>query len=56
MVRRELIEIRFHKAFSDQKVKQIVESLVARPELACLSGCRVMYQGRELIARRAVGE
>jgi hypothetical protein len=42
------IEIRFHRAFSDAQVIEIVRSLLAAPQLSCLRGRRVTYQGRVL--------
>jgi hypothetical protein len=50
MVRKEAIEIRFHKSFADAAVAKIVRSLLAKPEMAGLAGARVMYQGRVLLS------
>ena|ERR1051326_979393 len=44
------IEIRFHRAFSDQRVAQIIENLLAAPELYFMSNWQVAYQGRTIRA------
>jgi hypothetical protein len=42
------IEIRFHKAFSDERVAAVVRELFSMPELAGMRGWVVTYQGRVL--------
>lgn len=44
------IEIRYHKAFSDQRVTQIVRSLLAEPALVFIRDWQVTYQGRSLLS------
>ena len=46
MVRRDAIEIRFHRTYDDRAIARIVSSLVKMPELACLATAQVTYQGR----------
>jgi hypothetical protein len=41
-----LIEIRFHKAYSDADVTRLVSTLIARPELSIMNTWRATYQGR----------
>jgi hypothetical protein len=41
-----LFEIRFHKAYSDPEVSQMVKSLLAQPQLAAMQCWKVTYQGR----------
>lgn len=41
-----LIEIRFHKSYSDADVARLVSTLIARPELALMSIWNATYQGR----------
>ncbi len=48
MVRRDAIEIRFHRAFDDKAVGRIVGELLALPALAALAQARVTYQGRTI--------
>jgi hypothetical protein len=48
MLRRDAIEIRFHRAFSDKAVARIVSTLLTLPELSCLSQAKVTYQGRPI--------
>jgi hypothetical protein len=42
------IEIRFHKAFKDQKVATILRQLLAAPELAAMRSWQVTNQGRPI--------
>lgn len=42
------IEIRFHKAFSDSAVTDLVRTLLTDPRLSSMSGWQVTYQGRRL--------
>ena len=46
MLRRDAIEIRFHRAYDDRAVARIVSLLLTMPELACLRKAQVTYQGR----------
>ncbi len=48
MIRRNTIEIRFHRAFDDRAVAGIVSQLLATPEFVCLSNAQVTYRGRAL--------
>ncbi len=48
IVRPGLIEIRYHAAFDDARVRQIVGALLAEPQLAVMKGARVTYQGRRV--------
>lgn len=52
MIRRDAIEIRFHRAYDDRSVIRIVAALLATPELACLGMAAVTYQGRPLAGKR----
>ncbi len=44
-----LINIRFHRAFSDRHVTSIAERLLKHPDMELLTGFVVNYQGRTLI-------
>ncbi len=46
MLRRDAIEIRYHKQFSDATVAGIVGLLLSQPQLEPLKGAAVTYQGR----------
>ncbi len=46
MLRRNEIEVRFHRDFRDECVAQIVTRLLRETALGMLSPVRVMYQGR----------
>jgi hypothetical protein len=48
MLRRDAIEIRFHRDFSDAAVSRIVGQLLSVPALAALATARLTYQGRVL--------
>ncbi len=48
MVRRDAIEIRFHRAYDDKAVARIMSRLLATPELACIAKAQVTYQGRAI--------
>jgi hypothetical protein len=43
-------EIRFHKAFSDEKVRSLWRKLQSLPEFSSLSLEFLSYQGRDLLA------
>lgn len=43
------IDIRFHRAFSDQHVTTMVQLLLKHPDMEPLTGFAVNYQGRPLI-------
>ena len=43
------IDIRFHRAFTDQHVTTIVQRLLRHPDMDLLTGFVVSYQGRTLI-------
>ncbi len=43
-----LIEVRYHAAFDDARVRGVITVLVAEPQLSALAGFRVTYQGRQL--------
>ena len=44
----ERVEIRFHRAFSDERVKSIWSRVLAIPEVAGAGLGRLYYQGREI--------
>jgi len=44
----ERVEIRFHKAFSDDRIRAIWRGVLMRPELAKAGFGRLYYQGREI--------
>src|ERR1041385_4735625 len=44
----ERVEIRFHKAFSDERVRNIWSRVLAIPEVANARLGRLYYQGREI--------
>jgi len=46
MVRRDAIEIRYHKQFTDAAVGGIMRLLLSQPQLEPLRGVAVTYQGR----------
>lgn len=48
MLRRDAIEIRFHRAYGDRAVARIVRRLLTTAELACLAKAQVTYQGRPI--------
>jgi hypothetical protein len=50
MVRRNAIEIRFHRAFGDKAVGRVVVELLAMPALAALALTHITYQGRTISA------
>jgi len=49
MVKPGRIEFRFHREFSDERVKQLVERMLVLPELQLLRGATVTYQTRILV-------
>ncbi len=49
MVRRDAIEIRFHRAYDDNAVARIVGQLLAFPEFSAFGQARVTYQGRVIL-------
>jgi hypothetical protein len=49
MLRRDEIEIRFHRAFSERTVEGIVSDLFGQPEFSRLTQARVTYQGRAIL-------
>ncbi|MFT3684592.1 MAG: hypothetical protein QM783_06615 [Phycisphaerales bacterium] len=48
MLRRDAIEIRFHRAFNDAAVTRIVAALLTQPELSCVTHAKITYQGRAI--------
>lgn len=48
MVRRDAIEIRFHRDFRDAAVARLVGQLLTLPQFAVLTNPQVTYQGRTL--------
>jgi hypothetical protein len=42
------IEIRYHKAFTDDAVADLLEALTAHPDLAFMRGWSATYQGRPI--------
>jgi len=51
-IKRRQIDIRYHRAFSDERVRTIVQRLLDCPEAASLAGFAVNYQGRSLLKER----
>ncbi len=49
MVKPGRIEFRYHRGFSDDRVKQLSERMLALPELQFASGSTITYQARTLI-------
>jgi len=47
------IDIRYHRAFSDERVRKIAQRLLESPEAIPIAGFAVNYQGRSLIAEKA---
>jgi len=43
------IEVRFHRAFTDEDVARLLRALAAEPGLAFLRAWRATYQGRALV-------
>jgi hypothetical protein len=43
------VEIRFHKAFSDDRIRTIWRSVLSSPKLASAKLGRLYYQGREIV-------
>ncbi|PAY18115.1 hypothetical protein CKO51_17980 [Rhodopirellula sp. SM50] len=43
------IDIRFHRAFTDEHVASIVQRLLDHPDAQALTGFTVNYQGRSLV-------
>lgn len=50
MVKPGRIEFRFHRGFSDERVKQLAVRIRALPELGFAESSTVTYQGRTLLA------
>ena len=48
MLRRDAIEIRFHRAFDDKAVGRVLIALLAEPALACFATAQITYQGRAI--------
>ena len=48
MVKPGLIEFRYHRAFSDQRVGRIVQAIINHPKIAFASGFVITYQGRTI--------
>ena len=49
MVKPGRIEVRFHRQFSDERVKQLMERILALPELAFARSFLVTYQARIIL-------
>ena len=45
------IEVRKHQGFSDARVADIISLMLAQPELYCMNGWAVVYQGRDIVRR-----
>ncbi len=43
------VEIRFHKAFSDDRIRTIWRSVLSSPELVSAKPGQLYYQGREIV-------
>ena len=50
MVKPGRIEFRFHRAFSDERVKQLAQRIRTLPELQFAESSTVTYQGRTLLS------
>jgi len=50
------IELRFHDDFGDERVRLLMERMLALPEMTFARGFEVVYQGRVLIAQRPQDE
>jgi hypothetical protein len=50
MVRPGRIELRFHKQFSDDRVRTLMRRIISLPELDFAKSFAVTYQGRTLIS------
>ena len=50
MVKPGRIEFRFHRSFTDARVRTIAERILAQPDVSFASSFTVTYQGRTLIA------
>jgi hypothetical protein len=48
MVKPGLIEFRFHKSFSDERVRNIAQTIINHPNVKFASGFRVTYQGKPI--------
>lgn len=48
MVSRGKLEIRFHKAFPDSRVRELIQRIKSHPDLESLRDYAVTYQGRAL--------
>lgn len=49
LIMSERVEIRFHSAFSDERVRSLWSQVLKHPEIAHAGLGRVYYQGREVI-------
>ena len=49
MVMPDRVEIRFHQAFSDDRIRTIWHSVLSSPELAKTRLGQLYYQGREIV-------
>jgi hypothetical protein len=49
MVKPGRIEFRFHRAFSDERVRNLAQRIIDHPDIAFASTFAVTYQGRTLI-------
>jgi len=49
MVKPGRIEFRYHKAFSDERVRNVIRMVIEQPELAFAAAFSVTYQGRTLL-------
>jgi len=50
MVKPNRIEFRFHRAFSDQRVRNLATRIISHPDIAFASNFTVTYQGKTLIS------
>jgi hypothetical protein len=50
MIRPRVMEIRFHRQFTDAAVAHLVRKLCVQPSLQCLRDWSVTYQGRPIAA------
>jgi hypothetical protein len=49
MVKPGRIEFRYHKSFSDERVRNLFRKIIEPPELAFAAAFSVIYQGRTLL-------
>jgi hypothetical protein len=48
LITQERVEIRFHSAFSDERIRHVWSRVLLIPEIAAAGLGRLFYQGREI--------